>query len=43
MKKGLMIIGKDVDAYLANHINEQYNAQLNVDIVVLKHRDKLEF
>lgn len=43
MKKGLMIIGKDVDAYLANHINEQYNSQLNVDIVVLRHRDKLEF
>ena len=42
MKKGLIIVGKDVDAYLASHINEKYNKQLNIDILVLKHRHKLE-
>lgn len=43
MKKGLMIIAKDVDAYLANHINRNFQDKLDIDIVVLKHRDKLEF
>ena len=41
--KGLMIIAKDVDAYLANHIMHKYSDTLEVEIVTLKHRDKLEF
>lgn len=43
MKRGLLIVGKDVDAFLASHINQNEMFGLKLDIVVLKHRDLLEF
>lgn len=43
MKRGLLIVGKDVDAFLASHINQNVRFGIKMDLVVLKHRDLLDF
>lgn len=39
-KKGLFLVGKDIDAYLSEYINSKGDIDINVDVVVLTHKDK---
>ena len=43
MRKGLFIVAKDVDAHLASYINKSSDIDFSIDLVVLRHRDKIEF